>query len=76
MKMRKSMLFLFVIAFIGVLFFNSCKKCKRCQCWNDGKVKEITNCAYGFPPATMTLNAREYYLREEVGYDSVLCVME
>jgi hypothetical protein len=74
--MKKIILFLFMLAFIVMLLFNSCKKCKRCQCWKNGKVKEINNCAYGFPPSTRTLNTWEDYLREEIGYDSVFCVTE
>jgi len=66
---------LFTILIISVLLFISCKKCKTCQCWKSGVESEQTNCAYGFPPNTQTLNVWEDYLIEVSGYDSVKCTM-
>jgi hypothetical protein len=68
--------FLFWVIISGLLLLSSCKKCKICTCWKGGLAVEQTNCAYGFPPSTGTLNVWEDYLTEEMGYDSVQCVME
>jgi hypothetical protein len=64
------------VAIMVLLFFISCKECKICSCWKDGVVYEETNCSYGFPPNTSTLNTWEDYLVEKMDYDSVKCVTE
>ena len=65
-----------LILVCGMMFFYSCKKCKTCTCWKYGVSEEQTNCAFGIPPTTSTLDVWEDYLTEEIGYDSVQCVME
>ncbi len=67
---------LFIILLAGALLFVSCKKCKTCKCWKSGVEFKETNCAYGFPPTTSSLDVWEEYLTEESGYDSVRCVLE
>jgi hypothetical protein len=67
---------LYILLFISVLLFASCKKCKTCKCWKNGVEYEEKNCSYGFPPTTRTLNVWEDYLIEKTGYDSIKCVME
>ena len=67
---------LFIVLTTGALLFVSCKKCKTCQCWKSGVESKETNCAYGFPPTTSSLDVWEDYLTEESGYDSVQCVLE
>ena len=62
-----------ILLTISIFMLSSCKKCKACQCWKDGVQYEETNCAYGFPPNTQTLNVWESYLKEEIGYDTVIC---
>jgi len=59
-----------------VLVFNSCKKCKVCECVKDGVTTEEKNCAYGGGSSNQTLETWENYLREEKGYDSVTCHIE
>jgi hypothetical protein len=75
LTMMTKRLFLLVMICTALLLAY-CKKCKTCTCWKRGIPSEQTNCAYGFPPTTGTLNVWEDYLREESGYDSVKCIME
>ncbi|MDR0873258.1 MAG: hypothetical protein LBN27_07325 [Prevotellaceae bacterium] len=72
--MRNIILFILTISSISIL--SSCKVCKTCQCWKNGNVTEQSNCSYGFPPSTSTLDAWDEYLVEIAGYDSVKCVKE
>ena len=65
-----------IVILVGAFLFSSCKKCKTCKCWKSGIEYEETNCAYGFPPSTQTLDVWEKYLIEKAGYDSVKCVTE
>ena len=67
---------LYLLLCISALLFVSCKKCKTCQCWKSGVEYEETNCAYGFPPSTRSLEVWEQYLIEKVGYDSIKCKMD
>ena len=47
---------LFISLIMSVFLFYPCKKCDTCRCWKSGKEYEQTNCSYGFPPTTRTLN--------------------
>ena len=65
-----------VIFAISILLFQSCKKCKVCECTKDGIVYEEKNCAYGGGSSNNTLETWERYIKEEKGYDTVTCHTE
>jgi len=61
---------------ISIFSFVSCKKCKTCDSWKNGKMDVQENCSYGFPPSKQGLDSWDKYLVEKMGYDSVKCVMK
>ena len=70
--MKKIMLLALIVT--GIFISSSCKVCRTCECWKDGKVVEQENCSYGFPPSKRELDTWERYLIEKMGYDSLTCV--
>ncbi len=72
--MRKIAIFIIII--VGVTSFYSCKKCKTCECWKNGEIYNEENCSYELLSSKSTFDTWERYLKEEMGYDSVKCVME
>ncbi|MDR1762297.1 MAG: hypothetical protein LBR55_07590 [Bacteroidales bacterium] len=61
---------------ISVSIFVSCKKCKSCDSWKNGRMDVQENCSYGFPPSKQGLDVWDEILVEKFGYDSVKCVMK
>jgi len=72
--MKHSIIIFIICAVINCL--SSCKKCKVCQCTKNGVQYEEKNCAYGGGSSNETLETWEKYLKEEKGYDTVVCETE
>lgn len=73
--MIKKIIFI-TIVIAGTTLFCSCKKTKTCDCWKNGEVHKEELSSYELLSSSSNFDVWERYLVEEMGYDSVKCVVD